>query len=206
MVHGMWIQEIINVVVENKNKHTFYEKSLWAHDGMNVIIQFVARYGWGALELTSAQYEAVEETSIDEDTFDPHYNTGSRFEVQDCEGKLFVDGMDGVEIEFCAAKQASGAHPVPDDNMLQAMSAFTWFEENYGAGKGDVSKLFKALSENGWTFLGHTYAIDGDIAVMRKAEYDYLWTSEDGSNEAVGVVEKNPYAERIEFLNNQEEN
>ena len=202
----MWIQEIINVVVENKNKHTFHEKSLWAHDGMNVIIQFVARYGWGALELTSAQYEAVEETSIDGDAFDPIYNTDSRFDVQECEGRLFADGMDDVEIEFCTAKQASGAHPVPDDNMLQAMSAFTWFEENYGAGKGDVSKLFKTLSENGWTFLGHTYAIEGDITVMRKSEYDYLWTSEDSSNEAVGAVEKNPYAARIDFLNNQEEN
>lgn len=201
----MWIQEIINVVVENKNKNTFYEKSLWAHDEMNIIIQFVARYRWGALELTSAQYEAVEETSIDADTYDTHYNTGSRFDVQGCEGKLFIDGMDAVEIEFCTARQASGAHQVSNDNTLQAMSEFTWFEENYGAGKDDVSKLFKILSENGWTFLGHTYAIDDDISVMRKSEYDYLWTSEVSTNEAVGAVEKNPYVERIEFLNNQEE-
>lgn len=200
----MWTQEIINVVVENKNKGTFYEKSLWAHDGMNIVIQFVAHYGWGALELTSEQYEAVEETSIDAATYDTQYNTGSRFDVQDCEGVLFTDGMDAVDVEFCTAKQVSGSHPVPDDSTLAAMSVFHWFEENYGAGKDDVLKLFKALSDNGWTFLGHSYAIEGDIAVMRKGEYDYLWTNDDGLNDAGAIAQGSPYAERIEFLNNQE--
>lgn len=202
----MWIQEIINVVLENRTGNTFCQKSLWAHDGMNVVVRFAARCRWGALELTSAQYEAVEETSLDGDAFDPHFNTGSRFEVQECEGPLFLDGRDAVDIEFCAAKQAAGAQPAPDDGTLQAMSDFAWFAETYGVGPGDVPKLFETLSENGWTFLGHSYAVDGDIAVMRKSEYDYLWTGEDGPDGAAGATGTNPYAERIAFLHKQEEN
>ena len=57
----MWIQEIINVVIENKNKNNIYEHSRWNNDNLNVIIQFLTCYKWVALELTSAQYEAIEE-------------------------------------------------------------------------------------------------------------------------------------------------
>ena len=74
----MWIQEIINVVVENKNEKTFFEKTAWAHDKMNVMVHFVERYNWGAVEMTPAQYESIEETSYDPDIYDTVYNSGSR--------------------------------------------------------------------------------------------------------------------------------
>ena len=84
------------------------------------------------------------------------------------------------------------------------MSDLSWFEMNYGVGKGEASELYETLSENGWTFLGHSYSIDGDIKVMKKSEYDYLWINDDFSHEAGGAVEKDLYGLRIRFLTTQE--
>ncbi|MEC7537103.1 MAG: hypothetical protein VYB59_07380, partial [Pseudomonadota bacterium] len=89
----MWTQEIINVVVENKKRGTFIEKTAWSDDGMNVIVQFAGSFNWGALDLTPAQYEAIEETSHDPDTYDSVYNSGSRYEIKDFQASLFLDGL-----------------------------------------------------------------------------------------------------------------
>ena len=89
----MWTQEIINVVVENKNRGTFIEKTAWSDDGMNVIVQLRGSFNWGALDLTPAQYEAIEETSHDPDTYDSVYNSGSRYEIKDFQASLFLDGL-----------------------------------------------------------------------------------------------------------------
>ena len=45
----MWTGQIINVVVENKNKNTFYRKSLWENEEMDIIIQFAECFRWGAI-------------------------------------------------------------------------------------------------------------------------------------------------------------
>ena len=71
----------------------------------------------------------------------------------------------------------------------------------YGVDNEDMSELFLALSENGWRFVGHTYSIEGDVSVMRKSEYDYLWTNNVTTDE-VGE-ETNRYRTRIEYLNNK---
>ena len=202
----MWIREIINVIVENKNTRTFYEKSLWAHDGMNIIIQFVECCAWGAIELTSEQYELIEETSYDTDTYDTQYSTPSRYDIKVFEGMLFTDDRSFVGTEFCTLRSSSEKHSIPDDHTLEAMSDLSWFEVNYGVEKGSVLELYEALSENGWTFLGHSYSIDGDIKVIRKSEYDYLWINDDISNEAGRAVDKGLYGLRINFLTNREEN
>lgn len=89
----MWTQEIINVVVENKETETFSKKYLWSHEDLNVHIQFVETYKWRALELTPEQYEAIEASSADTDTYDTQYNTESQYEILDTEGPLFAHEM-----------------------------------------------------------------------------------------------------------------
>ena len=201
----MWIQEIINVVVENKNKNTFHEKTAWAHDELNVIVHFVERYRWAAVEMTPEQYEAIEETSFDPDTYDTIYNSGSRYEIKESEGKLFGDGLSAIDVDYCGAQaDPSEGASIPDEDALAAMSNFAWFEEAYGVAKDDVVALHTALSKNGWVFLGRLYAVNGDIEVMRKSEYDYLWTPEAEPGDREGVSNQALYVERIRFLNEQE--
>ena len=201
----MWIKEIINVVVENKNINTFHEKTAWAHDALNVIVHFVERYRWAAVEMTPAQYEAIEERSYDPDTYDTIYNSGSRYEIKDSEGKLFGDGLSTIDVDYCGAQaDPSEGSSTPDDAALAAMSNFAWFEEAYGVANDDVAALHADLSENGWVFLGRLYAVDGDIEVMRKSEYDYLWTPETEPGGREGGANQALYAERIRFLNAQE--
>ncbi len=201
----MWTQEIINVVVENKNRGTFIEKTAWSHDGMNVIVQFAGAFNWGALDLTPAQYEAIEETSYDPDTYDSVYNSGSRYEIKDFQASLFLDGQNSLDVEFCGPADSSGQSTPPDDETLAAMSNNNWFAETYGVPKGDVTGLYAALSANGWSLLGRMYAIEGDIEVLRKSEYDYLWIPEDELNAASAAAEKELYTERVQFLNNRDE-
>ena len=55
----MWVNQIINVVLENKIKDTFHEKALRINEDLNISIQFSAGYSWGALELTPDQYELI---------------------------------------------------------------------------------------------------------------------------------------------------
>ena len=43
------------------------------------------------------------------------------------------------------------------------------------------------------------YAIEGDIEVLRKSEYDYLWIPEDELNAASAAAEEELYAERVRF-------
>ena len=196
----MWTQEIINVVVENKNENEIYENSLWTNGELNIIIRFVTCYKWGAIELTSAQFEEIEEMSADANTYDTQYNTGSRFDIQDFEGKIFFDGVNATVVDFCGASETLEGSFVPDDSIYSSMSNFSWFKTNYGVDRDNMSELFLALSENGWNFIGHTYSIDGEISVMRKSEYDYLWTNNDITDEVND--NENRYRTRIEYLNN----
>ena len=202
----MWIQEIINVVVENKNEKTFYEETAWAHDEMNVMVHFVKRYNWGAVEMTPAQYEAIEETSYEPDTYDTVYNSGSRYEIKDSEAKLFSYGLNAIEVDLSLPKvtpSESGASL--DAEILAAMTDIHWFEKTYRVGKDDVAALYAALRENGWSFLGRLYAIDGDVEVMRKSEYDYLWIEEEEVAEPMqSDTDYDPYNQRVRFLNGQE--
>ena len=201
----MWTQEIINVVVENKNRGTFIEKTAWSDDGMNVIVQFAGSFNWGALDLTPAQYEAIEETSHDPDTYDSVYNSGSRYEIKDFQASLFLDGLYSLDVEFCGLADSSGNSTLPDDETLAEMSNNNWFAETYDIARDDVTELYAALSANGWDLLGRMYAIEGDIEVLRKSEYDYLWIPEDELNAASAAAEEELYAERVRFLNNRDE-
>ena len=201
----MWTQEIINVVVENKNRGTFIEKTAWSDDGMNVIVQFAGSFNWGALDLTPAQYEAIEETSHDPDTYDSVYNSGSRYEIKDFQASLFLDGLYSLDVEFCGLADSSGNSTLPDDETLAEMSNNNWFAETYDIARDDVTELYAALSANGWDLLGRMYAIEGDIEVLRKSEYDYLWIPEDELNAASAAAEKELYTERVRFLNNRDE-
>ena len=202
----MWIQEIINVIVENKNEKTFQEKTAWANDDMNVIVHFVERYNWGAVEMTPAQYEAIEETSYEPDTYDTVYNSGSRYEIKESEGKLFSDGLNAIEVDLSLPKVTpSESGSSLDAEILAAMTDIHWFEKTYRVGKDDVAALYAALRENGWSFLGRLYAIDGDVEVMRKSEYDYLWIEEEEVAEPMqSDTDYDPYNQRIRFLNGQE--
>ena len=202
----MWIQEIINVVVENKNEKTFFEKTAWAHDEMNVMVHFVERYNWGAVEMTPAQYEAIEETSYDPDTYDTVYNSGSRYDIKEFEGKLFSDGLNVIEVDSSGPEVTpSESLSSPDAKTLAAMSDIRWFEEYYEVGKDDIAALYTALAENGWILRGRLYYIDGDVEVVRKSEYDYLWTEEKELAEpSRSDTDGGPYDERIRFLNDQE--
>ena len=202
----MWIQEIINVVVENKNEKTFQEKTAWANDDMNVIVHFVERYNWGAVEMTPAQYEAIEETSYDPDTYDTVYNSGSRYEIKESEGKLFSDGLNAIEVDLSVPKVTpSESGSSLGAVTLAVMKDIHWFEKTYRVGKDDVATLYAALRENGWSFLGRLYAIDGDVEVMRKSEYDYLWIEEEEVAEPMqSDTGYEPYNQRIRFLNGQE--
>lgn len=83
------------------------------------------------------------------------------------------------------------------------MSDFSWFKQNYGVDAANIKTLYDTLAENGWAFLGHSYAISGEIAVMRKSEYDYLWLGEDGADPSGGANQNGLYGERIHFLNSQ---
>ena len=201
----MWTQEIINVVVENKNRGTFIEKTAWSHDGMNVIVQFAGSFNWGALDLTPAQYEAIEETSYDPDTYDSVYNSGSRYEIKDFQASLFLDGLYSLDVEFCGPADSSGNSTLLDDETLAEMSNTNWFAETYDIARDDVTEFYAVLSANGWNLLERMYAIEGDIEVLRKSEYDYLWIPEDELNAASAAAEKELYTERVRFLNNRDE-
>ena len=202
----MWIQEIINVVVENKNEKTFREKTAWANDDINVIVHFVERYNWGAVEMTPAQYEAIEEMSYDPYTYDTVYNSGSRYEIKESEGKLFADGLNAIEVDLSVPKVTPSENGSSlDAETLAAMTDIHWFEKTYRVGKDDVAAFYAALRENGWSFLGRLYAIDGDVEVMRKSEYDYLWIEEEEVAEPMqSETDYDPYNQRIRFLNGQE--
>ena len=118
----MWVNEIINVVVENRNNNTFYAKSLWAHDNMNISILFVERHEWGAIELTSEQYELIEETSYQTDTYDTQYSTPSHYHIKIFKELLFTDGRNLIGTEFCKKTIPPKKYTKPDDNTLEAMS------------------------------------------------------------------------------------
>lgn len=201
----MWINKIVNVVVENKKKKTFYEKSLWAHHDMNIVIQFATCYAWGAVELTSEQYESIEATSGRTDTYDTQYNSPSHHDIKNFEKMLFSFDKTFVGTEFCKIWRQSGKYSIPDMNTLKAMSDLSWFELNYGTVTADISKLYDALEKNGWTFLENSFAIDGEIEVNKKDEYDYLWGADGNANSAEGVRDKELYSLRLSFLNSRKE-
>ena len=201
----MWTNEIDNVVIENKNKHSFYEKSLWSHDDKNIIIQFFGAYSWGAIELTSDQYESIDEVSVDTDTYDTQYNTKSRHDINEYERVLFIEKKKFLGVEFCKVKNASDRHFIPNANILEAMSDVSWFEENYGIYKGDDIALYDTLPRNGWVFLGNSYAIIGDITSMGKSNYDYLWISDCDPDAEDQFSQNQLYNLRITFLNNHED-
>ena len=96
----MWVNEIINVVLENKIKDTFYEKALWINEDLNISIQFSTGYSWGALELTPDQYELIDEMSYDENAYDAQYNAPSRFDIKVCERRLFTNQKHFLEQIF----------------------------------------------------------------------------------------------------------
>lgn len=200
----MWTNEIINVVLENKNKNSFYEKSTWSHNDMNVIIQFLDAYSWGAIELTSDQYESIEAVSVDADTYDTQYNSKSRYDISEFEDVLFIDDRNFIGVEFCTVKSSSDKDPIPDKDMLKEMSNLSWFEENYGIKKSNNLELYDALLGNGWAFCCRSYVVVGDITLMGKSNYDYLWISDAHSSIEDHIVEKNIYDSRIIFLNDQE--
>ena len=200
----MWINEIVNIVLENKDKKSFYEKSLWSHDDINVIIQFVHCYSWGAIELTSEQYEAIEKMSSDKNTYDTQYNSNSQYNVMEFEEVLFIDGKNFVGAEICRIKDPLNKYKIPNDSTLESISNMSWFAEKYGVIKRNISENYNVLSENGWKFLGQSYSIMGDITVMKKSNYDYLWINDDTNDKNGTVVQRNSYDLRICFLNNRD--
>ncbi|MEC8198746.1 MAG: hypothetical protein VX085_04175, partial [Pseudomonadota bacterium] len=92
-----------------------------------------------------------------------------------------------------------------DDETLAEMSNTNWFAETYDIARDDVTEFYAVLSANGWNLLERMYAIEGDIEVLRKSEYDYLWIPEDELNAASAAAEEELYTERVRFLNNRDE-
>ena len=199
----MWVNQIINVVLENKIKDTFYEKSLWINENLNISIQFSAGYSWGALELTPDQYELIDEMSYDENTYDTQYNAPSRFEIIVCERRLFANQKHFFGTDFCKVSDVKDACTGPDETTLKDMANLSWFDTNYNSGTESTVNLFKSMSENDWTFKGYSYLVDGEISVTKKNEYDYLWF-EQTNDEKNNLVNINGYAGRIEILNQME--
>ena len=181
----MWVNQIINVVVENKIKKTFFEKSLWSHQDLNVIIQFSAGYNWGALELTSDQYELIEEMSYDDNTYDSQYNAPSRFDIKDCEKRLFAHERHFFGTDFCKVIELQDSNLGLDEAALKTMADLSWFKSNYNIDTENVFSLFDAMSHNNWMFKGHSYSVDGDILVTKKSEYDYLWFEQTGADNKI---------------------
>ena len=101
---------------------TFFEKTAWAHDEMNVMVHFVERYNWGAVEMTPAQYETIEETSYDPDTYDTVYNSGSRYEIKESEVKLFSDALNAIGVDFSGPKVTPSERvSSPDAEPIEAV-------------------------------------------------------------------------------------
>ncbi len=199
----MWINQIINVVLENKIKDTFYEKSLWINEDLNISIQFSAGYSWGALELTPDQYELIDEMSYDENTYDTQYNAPSRFDIKVCERRLFANQKRFFETDFCKVNDVKDACKGPDETTLKDMANLSWFETNYNTEIENTLNLFKSMSENDWTFKGYSYLVDGEIIVTKKNEYDYLWF-EQAADEKNNPVSITGYERRVEILNQME--
>ena len=199
----MWINQIINVVLENKIKDTFYEKALWINEDLNISIQFSAGYSWGALELTPDQYELIDEMSYDENTYDTQYNAPSRFDIKVCERRLFASQKRFFGTDFCKVSDVKDACKGPDETTLKDMANLSWFETNYDSDTENTVNLFQSMSENDWTFKGYSYLVDGEISVTKKNEYDYLWF-EQATDEKNNPVNINGYERRVEILNHME--
>ena len=202
----MWVNQIINVVVENKIKKTFFEKSLWSHQDLNVIIQFSAGYNWGALELTSDQYELIEEMSYDDNTYDSQYNAPSRFDIKDCEKRLFAHERHFFGTDFCKVIELQDSNLGLDEAALKTMADLSWFKSKYNIDTENVFSLFDAMSHNNWMFKGHSYSVDGDILVTKKSEYDYLWFEQTGADNKIIEVTNCNYGARIKILDERERN
>ena len=164
----MWVNQIINVVLENKIKDTFYEKALWISEGLNISIQFSAGYSWGALELTPDQYELIDKMSYEENTYDTQYNAPSRFEIKVCERRLFANQKHFFGTDFCKVSDVKDACTGPDETTLKDMANLSWFKTNYNSETESTVNLFKSMSENDWTFKGYSYLVDGEISVTKK--------------------------------------
>ena len=199
----MWINQIINVVLENKIKDTFYEKALWINEDLNISIQFSTGYSWGALELTPDQYELIDEMSYDENTYDTQYNAPSRFDIKVCERRLFTNQKHFFGTDFCKVSDVRDACKGPDETTLKDMANLSWFENNYNTETKSTLNLFKSMSENDWTFKGYSYLVDGEISVTKKNEYDYLWF-EEATDEINNPVHITGYERRVEILNQME--
>ena len=199
----MWINQIINVVLENKIKDTFFEKALWINEDLNISIQFSAGYSWGALELTPDQYELIDEMSYDENTYDTQYNAPSRFDIKVCERRLFTNQKYFFGTDFCKVSDVRDACKGPDETTLKDMANLSWFETNYNTETESTLNLFKSMSENDWTFKGYSYLVDGEISITKKNEYDYLWF-EEATDEINNPVHITGYERRVEILNQME--
>ena len=199
----MWTGQIINVVVENKNKNTFYRKSLWNNEEMDIIIQFAECFRWGAIVLSPEQFELMGEESYNPDTYDTHYNTNSRYEINTNDEILFTDSMCSLQVDFCKYRNPKEKLSKSESYTLEAMSDFSWFEKKYFVKAENIIKIDDTLLGNNWKILGNSYLINGEISVTRKSEYDYLWTSDSNSNSGENTGNKDPYGVRINFLNNQ---
>ena len=199
----MWINQIINVVLENKIKDTFYEKALWINEDLNISIQFSAGYSWGALELTPDQYELIDEMSYDENTYDTQYNAPSRFDIKVCERRLFTNQKHFFGTDFCKVSDVRDACKGPDETTLKDMANLSWFENNYNTETKSTLNLFKSMSENDWTFKGYSYLVDGEISVTKKNEYDYLWF-EQATDEKNNPLNSSGYERRVKILNEME--
>ena len=199
----MWVNQIINVVVENKIKDSFYEKALWINEDLNISIQFSAGYSWGALELTPDQYELIDEMSYDENIYDTQYNARSRFDIKVCERRLFANQKHFFGTDFCTVNDVENSCTRPDETTLKDMANLSWFETNYDSETENTVNLFQSMSENDWTFKGYSYLVDGEIGVTKKNEYDYLWF-EQATDEKNNPVNINGYERRVEILNHME--
>jgi len=200
----MWVNQIINVVLENKIKDTFYEKALWVNEDLNISIQFSVGYTWGALELTSDQYELIDEMSYDENAYDTQYNAPSRYDIKVCERRLFVNQKHFFGTDFCKVSDPKDACAKPDKTTLEDMANLSWFGLNYNIETASTVDLFQSMSKNDWIFKGYSYLVDGEISVTKKSDYDYLWLEkaidENNNQENIGG-----YKRRVEILNQMED-
>ena len=156
------------------------------------------------MELTSDQYELIDEMSYEENVYDTQYDAPSRFDIKVCERRLFVNQKHSFGTDFCKVNDAKVACTEPDKIILKDMANLSWFEANYNIETESTADLFQSMSENNWIFKGYSYLVDGEISVTKKATTIIcgLQKAIDENNNQENI---NEYERRVEILNQMED-
>ena len=78
---------------------------------------------------------------------------------------------------------------------------FEELDAKYGIYIEDDTDFNAELIKNGWLMSGCGFYVHGDLSVMGKSEYDYLWRTEKEEPEGLGINKIEPYVKRLNYLN-----